>query len=44
MIKKMGKNYVAGGTIFARESIVSYQPTEFMTIPDEERQQTDESD
>ena len=44
MIKKTGKNYVVSGTIFVNESIVSYQPTETVTIPEEERQQTDESD
>lgn len=44
MIKKTGKNYVVSGTIFVHESIVSYQPTETVTIPEEERQQTDESD
>lgn len=44
IIKRTGKNYVASGTISAKESLVSYQPTEVQSITSEERQKENESD
>lgn len=44
IIKSKNGKYVVNGTITARESIVSYQPTEITNITSEEGQKTDESD
>ncbi|MDD6058344.1 MAG: sporulation protein YqfD [Clostridiales bacterium] len=44
MIEKKGKKYVAEGIITTYESVVSYKPTEMISITREEGQETNESD
>ncbi len=44
IIERKGRKYIVKGTIGARESIVSYQPTEVVNITGEEGQETNESD
>lgn len=44
MIERTSKNYVVSGEIWAYESIVSYQPTEIITITNKEELTTNESE